>query len=433
MPVDEVDERRIQNALDEVSAEPVRTLLRVLRHRLGLDAAWLSSFSGGDQVFEVLDGDAEALGLSPGDRVSLSGSYCIRVIDGRLPAVIPDTSANQTTAELPVTRELGLGAYVGVPVLDHDGAMVGTLCAVSQQPKPYLTDVDMRIVKLVADLVGELIGDLLNSSVRATEAATDERSAIRRVVAERDFEMVFQAIHDVVTGDVVGLEALARFPCEPFRPDVFIEQAAALGLGVELEMAIVRRVFSLLPQLPAEVFVAVNMSPAAVLRAPWSELLADIDPCRIVLEITEHDAVENYAALTDVLQACRARRMRVAVDDVGSGFSSFTHVLELGPDFVKIDQTIIRNIDIDAARRSLTQAIAEFAEPMCVTVIAEGVENQDELDAVAAAGIVWAQGYHLSRPTSHTHGFPAFGVTTTPTDPRPAPSSTSGNDASNLP
>ncbi|MFX9552070.1 EAL domain-containing protein, partial [Acinetobacter baumannii] len=89
------------------------------------------------------------------------------------------------------------------------------------------------------------------------------------------------------------------------------------------------RVMSLVPQLPDGVFVAVNVSPAAALLAPWAELLAEVDPSRIVLEITEHDAVADYAVLEDVLQGCRLRGMRVAVDDVGAGFASFAHVLEL--------------------------------------------------------------------------------------------------------
>lgn len=399
----------------EIPVDLVRTLLTVLRRRLGLDSAWLSSFQDGNHVIEVLDGEAEALALSEGRRLLLSESYCVRVIDGRLPAVIPDTSANQTTAVLDITRELGLGAYIGVPV-PGPGAAVGMVCVVSREPKANLGDDDLTIVTQVADLIGSLI----ESPARGADSTADHRKAIRRVVADQDFEVVFQAIHDVATGKVVGVEALARFPCEPFRPDAFFDEAAALGLGIELETAIVRRVLSLVPQLPEGVLVAVNISPAAALVAPWTELLADVDASRIVLEITEHDAVPNYGALDDVLEACRTRGVRVAVDDVGAGFSSFSHVLELAPEFVKIDQSIIRNIGGDDARRRLAQAVAEFAGQIGATVIAEGVETQDELDAVGAAGISWAQGYHLSRPKPHGHGFPVTEMSATPSDPLPA-------------
>ncbi|MGP4054898.1 EAL domain-containing protein [Mycobacterium sp. 4D054] len=397
----------------EIPVDLVRTLLGVLRQRLGLDTAWLSVFHDGMQVIEVLDGDADTLGVSPGQRSHLSESYCVRVIDGRLPAVIPDTTANQITAALPITHETGLRAYVGVPVLGQDGVTVGMVCVVSEKPKPYLADEDLHIVQQVADLIGTLI----ETPARCQDPTADQRKAIRRVVAERDFEVVFQSIHDAGTGKVVGVEALARFPCEPFRPDKFFEQAALLGLDIELETAIVSRVLSLIPQLPDDVFVSMNISPAAALAAPWSELLDDVDPSRIVLEITEHDAVPNYGALDDALDTCRARGMRVAVDDVGAGFASFSHVLELAPEFVKIDQSITRHMDTDDARRRLAQAIAQFASQIGATVIAEGVESQGELDAVVASGISWAQGFCLSRPKPHAHGFPTSHAIAAAADP----------------
>ncbi|MGE0219533.1 EAL domain-containing protein [Mycolicibacterium sp.] len=400
----------------DIPVELVRTLLGVVRQRLGLETAWFSLFDDGMQVIQVLDGTAGELGVVPGKRSRLADSYCVRVIDGRLPAVIPDTAANQTTAALPVTQESGLGAYVGAPVTGHGGATLGMVCVVSHEPKPYLVDSDLGIV----DQVATLIGTLIDAPTRAPDPTADQHKAIRRVVAERDFEVVFQSIHEAATGKVVGVEALARFPCEPFRPDAFFEQATQLGLGIELETAVVTRVCAKMPRLPDGVFVAINISPAAVLAVPWAELLADVDPSRIVLEITEHDAVPNYGLLEEALEACRARGMRVAVDDVGAGFASFSHVLELAPDFVKIDQSITRHIDTDDARRRLAQAIAQFAGQIGATVIAEGVESQGELDAVAASGITWAQGYCLSRPKPHGHGFPVAHATAAPTDQPPA-------------
>lgn len=399
----------------ESPVELVQTLLSFLRRRLGLDVAMLTSFDGGMEVIEIADGGIDDRCISPGLRWVLSESYCVRVIDGRLPAVVPDTAANQTTALLPITRQLGIGSYAGVPVLGPGGVAVGMVCVMGQRAKPGLSDEGLRVVEQVA----ELIATLVESSDGSTDPTAAQRKAIRRVVAEGDFEMVFQSVHDVATGQVVGVEALARFPVEPFRPDLFFKQAGDLGLGTELETAIVKRILAKVPQLPDDAFVAINISPAAALRAPWTELLADVDPSRIVLEITEHDAVPNYGALEDVLDTCRARGMRVAVDDVGAGFASFSHVLELAPEFVKIDQSIIRHIDVDDARRRLAQAIAEFAGQTGAIVIAEGVETQGELDALVAAGITWAQGYYLSRPKPHAHGFPPATVTASAVDPLP--------------
>ncbi|AQA01126.1 diguanylate phosphodiesterase [Mycobacterium sp. MS1601] len=388
----------------DIPVDLVRALLGVLRTRLGLDTAWLASFRDDMQVFEVIDGDAEVLGLTAGVRSSLADTCYVRVID------------NHPTPSYPITRELGLGTYVGVPVPGPDGLPVGTLCAASASARPELADVDMRILKHTAELVGALI----EPPVPGPDSSAQQRRAIRNVVDQRDFDVVFQSVHDVASGKVMGVEALARFPCEPFRPDAFFAQASQLGLGIQLETAIVARVMDLVPCLPDDVFVAVNISPAAAQQAPWTELLTGVDPSRIVLEITEHDAVDDYGALDEVLEACRARGMRVAVDDVGAGFSSFTHVLELEPDFVKIDHSITHNIDGDDARRRLAQAIAEFAGQIGAVVVAEGVETQRELDAVGAAGIDYAQGYHLSRPKPYQSGFPVASATAAPMAPLPA-------------
>ncbi|MCV7174181.1 EAL domain-containing protein [Mycolicibacterium sphagni] len=395
-----------------IPVELVRTLLGLLRSQLGLDTAWLSSFRDGVQVFEVLDGDALAVNLSSGDRASLADSYCVRVVDGRLPAIIPDTTGNLTTAALPVTGEWGLGAYVGVPVLSPTGMTLGMVCAVSREAKPYLADIDLRIVKQVA----ELIGTLIESPGTSASTTAAQREAIRKVVSQRDFEIVFQPVHEVASGKVMGVEALARFPHAPFRPDAFLAQSALLGLGLELELAILTRVLSMVSQIPDEIFVAVNISPGAALVAPWARLLADVDPSRIVLELTEHTAVLDYSALDEALEPCRTRGVRIAVDDVGAGFSSFSHVLELTPEFVKIDQSITRNIDVDDARRRLAHAIAELAGQMGATVIAEGVENQGELDAVSAVGITAVQGFYLNRPQPLGHGFEPASVTAEPAD-----------------
>lgn len=393
------------------SLDVIQALLGLLRRRLGLDAAWLSSFCDGMQAFEVLDGDAEALGLSIGDQLSLSGSYGVRVIDGRLPAVIPDTSANKSATVLPMTRQLGIGAYVGVPVVRADGVTVGMVSAVSQEAKPHLANVDLQVAHKAADLIGALMESPLDPMpVQANQ------QEIRRMVANHDFEVVFQPIHNVSTAKVMGVEALSRFPCDPFRPDLIFGRAALLGLEIELETSVIARALSLIPQLPDDAFVSVNISPAAVLQTKWTEMLADVDPSRLVLEITEHDAVENYAALDDALEVCRELGMRVAVDDVGAGFSSFSHVLELAPEFVKVDHSITRNIDTDDARRRLAQSIAELAAQIGATVIAEGVETQGELDAVNAAGIPWAQGFYLGRPRAHTEGFADCDVTAEPVD-----------------
>ncbi|AQT81012.1 diguanylate phosphodiesterase [Mycolicibacterium litorale] len=396
----------------EYSAESLQALVHLVRARLGQDVAWFSAVRDGAQVFEIIDGNAEALGLDYDARQTLTAACCRQVIEGQLPKLVQCPAVSSEADAGCRAHTVALGAYVAVPILDHDGRVQGTLSAASRQPRPRLSDIDLRLTRQVADLIGTLLG--CPDSIHP--ASADERAVIREMVARGDFEVVFQSVHHVTSGAVDKIEALARFACPPFRPDAVIAQATQIGLGVELELAILRRALAMLPQLPDDLALAVNISPSAVLVAPWPELLADVDPARIVLELTEHDAVEDYDALDEALHVCRQRGVRIAVDDVGAGFSTFSHVLELSPDFVKLDQSITRHIDVDDARRRLAHAITEFAEQLGATVIAEGVETQGELDAAAAVGITAAQGYYLSRPRPVTAQFPTAAATAEVTD-----------------
>lgn len=404
--------RPAAEARTEFSVESLRALVHLVRTRLGLDVAWFSAVRDGMQVFEVIDGNADALGLDGDARRALADAYSRRVADGQLPTLVQSPAGNPTDEVPRLPHTVALGAYLAVPILDHDGRVQGLLSAAGHEPQTRLSDIDLRITRQAADLIGSLLG----CPEAAHTATADERAVIREMVARGDFEVVFQSVHHVTSGAVDKIEALARFACPPFRPDAVIAQATQIGLGVELELAILRRALAMLPQLPDDLALAVNISPSAVLVAPWPELLADVDPARIVLELTEHDAVEDYDALDEALHVCRQRGVRIAVDDVGAGFSTFSHVLELSPDFVKLDQSITRHIDVDDARRRLAHAITEFAEQLGATVIAEGVETQGELDAVAAVGITAAQGYYLSRPRPVTAQFPTAAATAEVTD-----------------
>ena len=121
---------------EDVGLSPtVRRVLELACVSLGVDLAWVSEFIGGQQVFRAVYGDPDRFGVRPGDASPVSGSYCVRVLDGRLPAVIPDVSAQLVAASLPVTAAMGIGAYVGTPIRAADGVPAGC-CAVLRQPFP---------------------------------------------------------------------------------------------------------------------------------------------------------------------------------------------------------------------------------------------------------------------------------------------------------
>ena len=144
--------------------------------------------------------------------------------------------------------------------------------------------------------------------------------------------------------------------------------------------------------------MSVNLSPDAVTGGGLDGLLAGVDPGRVVVEITEHAAVADYAALRAALAGPRAGGLRLAVDDAGAGFSSLRHIVQLQPDLIKMDMSLVRGIDEDPVVQALTTALVSFARSTGAELIAEGVETQGEYDVVTGLGVDLVQGYLLARP-----------------------------------
>jgi EAL domain-containing protein (putative c-di-GMP-specific phosphodiesterase class I) len=268
------------------------------------------------------------------------------------------------------------------------------LCCISRSPTPSIGPGEVRFLEALAVALAEFRPD--------RQAGPDEKRRIRdrvgRVLRGRHLHAVYQPIVDLQTARVVGCEALARFPAEPRRPDIWFADAASVGLGTALELAAIRAALSGLDELPAGVYLSVNASPSLLDNPELVELLASVDTSRIVVELTEHAAVDDYHALGLAIDRLRSLGARLAIDDVGAGFSSFQHVIRLRPDIVKLDITITRDIDTDPARRGLARGLLSVAHDLGATVVAEGVETQGELDALVNLGVDTAQGFVLARP-----------------------------------
>ena len=146
--------------------------------------------------------------------------------------------------------------------------------------------------------------------------------------------------------------------------------------------------------------MALNVSPATCLDARLPKVLERIRSAleRIVLELTERLEVERYAPLLSALEPLRCRGLRIAVDDAGSGFASMRHILRLRPDIIKLDRSLIAGIHDDDGQRALGFAMTEFARRIGATIVAEGIETDAELAAVAAIGMASAQGYLSAGP-----------------------------------
>jgi PAS domain S-box-containing protein len=230
------------------------------------------------------------------------------------------------------------------------------------------------------------------------------RRAATEILRTQDLAIAFQPIVDLATGQVIGVEALSRFPSRAAAtPDVVFAEATNAGLGPDLELLAIRRALEEACVLDASLHVAVNVSPGVLANPSLLDAIvaSGMDASRIVVEITEHISVTDYSVLVRPRQRLRELGIRLAVDDAGSGYASLRHIVTLAPDVIKIDRALVTDLNNDRARRALVGAVVAFAKEMGATsVIGEGVETQAELDALIALGVDAAQGYFLGRPTT---------------------------------
>jgi EAL domain-containing protein (putative c-di-GMP-specific phosphodiesterase class I) len=229
-----------------------------------------------------------------------------------------------------------------------------------------------------------------------------ERARIERLIDGDGMGVALQPIVDLDTRKVVGAEALARFKDadgEKLPTESTFLDAHALGLGVELELAVINRALRSESRLPRGLYLALNVSPALLGRDELYDVVAAHDHERpLVVELTEHQPVEDYAQLDEALSRLREHGVRVAVDDVGSGFSSFRHVTRVNPEILKLDRSLVCGIDGDPVRQSLASAIVGFAREVGAIVVSEGIESQDELSCLVDLSVGCGQGFYLARP-----------------------------------
>ena len=224
---------------------------------------------------------------------------------------------------------------------------------------------------------------------------------IQRLIGGEGLDVALQPIVDLASGEIVGAEALARFKDADGREiateDCFLD-AHALDLGTELELAAVRLALESHDRLPEGMYLALNTSPTLLAGDELIELLAAHGRRPLVVELTEHHAVEDYFALGRALDDLRAHGIRVAIDDVGSGFSSFRHVTRVNPEILKLDRSLVCGIDDDPVRQSLAAAIVAFAADVGAVVVSEGIESESELACLRGLAVGLGQGFFLGRP-----------------------------------
>jgi EAL domain-containing protein (putative c-di-GMP-specific phosphodiesterase class I) len=218
---------------------------------------------------------------------------------------------------------------------------------------------------------------------------------------------VFIEYHPIIvtaTEEIYGYEALARGVRRELRsPEVLFEVAEEAGMVWELSRLLRRRaVEGILDELADGQFLFLNIDPHDFDDPTFRNLdpadLGIADPSRVVLEITERTAIKDYPRFQEYLEAFRSRGFRVAVDDAGSGYAGLGSIANLAPDYIKLDISLIANIDTNFLKQNLVETMVSFANGQGAKVIAEGVERREEFETVKELGVHLTQGFLFHRP-----------------------------------
>ncbi len=362
-----------------------------------MDVGFISEFTNGNRVFRFSDGEVPGLPIVVGDSAPLEKSFCHYVARGLMPQLLHDAIEDPVAANLSVTQDIPVGAHLSVPLRHPDGTPYGTLCCFSFSPDRSLTQRDLGVLRLCADVVGSV----LKKDRHVTLDIQARRERVSGVLATRAITMLFQPLYRVADRELTGFEALARFPTDPERPvEAWFDDAAQVGLGHALEFLAIEKALELLPRIDPALKLTVNLSPSAVMSEQFAAVFAGAPLGRIVVELTEHAVVESYTALRSALASFRARGLRLAIDDVGAGHATFRHVLDLAPEMIKLDRSLILGIDADSARRALAEALTSYGRRIGCEVVAEGVETAAEFAVLEEIGVTRVQGFLTGRPMS---------------------------------
>ncbi len=230
------------------------------------------------------------------------------------------------------------------------------------------------------------------------------RDELARALTENGLEVFAQPILDLRTGRVTQYELLARIRVgeKLLTPAAFLEAAERLGLIVEVDLKVLAEAVRLAKETALRLHVNISgrtMSDRGSLERMLRLLeWAEVEPNRLVLEITEQRMLADLTAIRGHLTALRERGYRLALDDFGAGFSSFHYLRHVPVDYVRVDGRLIRNLPTDGPGQKVVQAIGRLARDLGGATVAEWVEDEPTLRLVRELGLDYAQGFHIGVP-----------------------------------
>ncbi|MEA2608611.1 MAG: hypothetical protein QOJ75_854 [Chloroflexota bacterium] len=299
----------------------------------------------------------------------------------------------EPTADFTAMAALGLKSWAMAPVHVKGElvAMIGVITTDEDQAAHMVED--LPAVSEFASVAQAILAPALV----ARRQRTVSRQRITALIEANAFRPVFQPVVELATGRTVGFEALTRFN-DGSPPDLAFAAAVECGMGIRLELATLEVALQDARRLPPDTWLSLNVSPDLLGKGGGTLAgMLSVRTCPVVLEVTEHDAIDAYGPLREAM-ARLGPDVTLAVDDAGAGVANFNHLVELRPDFLKIDVGLVRGVDLDPGRQAVVAGLVHFAGRTGCQVIAEGIETEAERAMVTQLGVTLGQGYLLARP-----------------------------------
>jgi EAL domain-containing protein (putative c-di-GMP-specific phosphodiesterase class I) len=254
-----------------------------------------------------------------------------------------------------------------------------------------------------------LIRTLAEAAKIVTQKQTREKidlyGDLKEIISEKQLKAAFQPVCRLSDGAITGYEALIRGPHGSAleRPSSLFAVSHQNDMDVELESLCLETIFARLPRAVAATRLFVNAS-ATLLRHPIflnARNLSAINKSHpdVVIEISEKEVVGDYSTFRDILNVLRGAKLKIAIDDAGSGYSGLETILYLRPDYIKVADSLVRSLDTDPIKREIITSLAAIGRRGNATLIAEGIEREEEHRALLDLDIEYGQGFLLGRPS----------------------------------
>jgi len=289
--------------------------------------------------------------------------------------------------------------------IDKYNVYITLSCGIASNISPIMLKADMALQKSKHIRENIIVYDNSLSVEGTIKSNIKGLELLNKAIEKDQIVPYFQPIYNLENSKIEKYECLARIVKdngEVIAPFFFLDIAMKSKLYPEITKKIVEKSFEYFEDRDYE--FSINISIEDVLNEDtvvflFNSLKSFKNPNRVVFEILETDKIENYTILKEFIEDIKAFGCKVAIDDFGSGYSNFSHIMELNIDYLKIDASLVKNILTDANSKKVTQTIINFAKDLEMQTIAEFVEDKESLELLKEMNTDYAQGYYVGKPS----------------------------------